>query len=37
MAQPTHRIFIDGQAGTTGLEIHERLRDRSDLEILEIP
>lgn len=32
----THRIFIDGQAGTTGLEIHARLRDRSDLQLLEI-
>jgi N-acetyl-gamma-glutamyl-phosphate reductase len=30
------RIFIDGQEGTTGLEIHERLRGRSDLELLEI-
>jgi N-acetyl-gamma-glutamyl-phosphate reductase len=32
----THRIFIDGQAGTTGLEIHARLRERSDLQLLEI-
>ncbi|MET0388391.1 MAG: N-acetyl-gamma-glutamyl-phosphate reductase [Polyangiales bacterium] len=30
------RIFIDGQEGTTGLQIHERLRSRSDLELLEI-
>ena len=30
------RIFIDGQEGTTGLEIHERLRGRADLELLEI-
>jgi N-acetyl-gamma-glutamyl-phosphate reductase len=30
------KIFIDGQEGTTGLEIHERLSRRSDVEILEI-
>jgi N-acetyl-gamma-glutamyl-phosphate reductase len=27
-------IFIDGQEGTTGLQIHQRLADRSDLELL---
>jgi len=32
-----HKIFIDGQAGTTGLEIHGLLKDRTDIEILEIP
>jgi len=31
------RIFIDGQHGTTGLKIHERLRDRPDVELLELP
>ncbi len=31
------RIFIDGQAGTTGLEIAARLRCREDLELLTIP
>lgn len=31
-----HRIFIDGQAGTTGLQIHEQLAGRSDIELLEI-
>lgn len=31
------RIFIDGQEGTTGLQIHERTSARSDLEILTIP
>lgn len=32
----TKRVFIDGQEGTTGLEIHQRLRGRIDLELLEI-
>ncbi len=31
-----HRVFIDGQAGTTGLEIAARLRGRGDLALLEI-
>jgi len=31
-----HRVFIDGQAGTTGLEIHARLAKRSDIELLEV-
>lgn len=30
------RVFIDGQEGTTGLEIHERLVSRRDLEIVTI-
>ncbi|MDC7220447.1 MAG: N-acetyl-gamma-glutamyl-phosphate reductase [Spirochaetales bacterium] len=31
------KIFIDGQVGTTGLMIHERLEGRDDIEILTIP
>jgi N-acetyl-gamma-glutamyl-phosphate reductase len=30
------KIFIDGQEGTTGLQIHQRLKDQSDLHLLEI-
>lgn len=30
------KIFVDGQEGTTGLKIHERLSKRSDIELLTI-
>jgi N-acetyl-gamma-glutamyl-phosphate reductase len=31
-----HRVFVDGQEGTTGLRIHDYLASRSDVEVLRI-
>lgn len=30
-------IFIDGDQGTTGLQIHEQLRDRADIKLISLP
>ncbi|MGU4703685.1 N-acetyl-gamma-glutamyl-phosphate reductase, partial [Burkholderia cepacia] len=35
MSFPT--VFIDGDQGTTGLQIHARLRDRTDVRLLTLP
>ncbi|MGB3654791.1 MAG: N-acetyl-gamma-glutamyl-phosphate reductase [Rivularia sp. (in: cyanobacteria)] len=35
MGKPT--VFIDGAEGTTGLQIHSRLNERDDIEIVSIP
>ena len=33
----TAKVYIDGQAGTTGLRIREWLKPRADIELLSLP
>ena len=35
MSKP--KVFIDGQSGTTGLQIYDRIKNRSDIELVQIP
>jgi N-acetyl-gamma-glutamylphosphate reductase len=32
----TTKVYIDGQAGTTGLKLFDRIKDRDDIELLMI-
>ena len=35
MSKP--KVFIDGQSGTAGLQIYDRVKVRNDIEIMQIP
>lgn len=34
---PKPKVFVDGQSGTTGLQIYDRIKTRNDIEVVHIP